>query len=80
MSIKMTTDSFEWPHRNRYGQPTENSVEVDVNSTITHDTVILNVYVLPPWGRFTCLESVELSMTHEEATLLSDALRKAIKS
>lgn len=80
MSIKITTDSFEWPHRNRYGQPTENRVEVDVNTTITHDTVILNVDVLPSWGTFTRLESVELSMTHEEATLLSEALQKAIKS
>ena len=80
MSIKITTDSFEWIERNAYGVQGKNRVEIDVATTITHDTVALSVYVLPPDATWNCLHDVEICMSHEEAIALADALRKAVNS
>jgi hypothetical protein len=80
MSIKITTQSFEWPDRNNYGQPTKNRVEVDVATTITHDTVVLNAYVIPPDATWNTLYNIELSMTHEEALSLAEAITRATQS
>jgi hypothetical protein len=79
MSIKKTTDSFEWIQRNACGVQGKNGVEIDVATTITHDTVALAVYVLPN-ASWNCLHDVEICMSHEEAIALADALKKAVNS
>jgi len=80
MSIKITTNSFEWTDRNRYGTPTKNKVEIDIATTITHDTVVLNAWIIPPDATWNVLHSIELCMTHEEASILAAAIQKAIES
>lgn len=80
MSIKITTDSFEWTDRNRYGTPTKNRVEIDIATTITHDTVVLNAAIIPPDATWNALYCIELCMTHEEASTLAAAIQKAIES
>lgn len=80
MSIRITTDAFEWTDRDPYGIPCKNKVSIDVATTITHDIVSIRAAIIPPDPTWDIWNLIELNLTHEEVSTLAAAIQKAVES